>query len=150
LVVGGRYGALLALTVWIGLALGALIMVPALFRSLERPQAHEMAAPMLARADRVLLGALALLIVSLGVLSSAGHAWPPSHLLGTLAVMAGLRLIGSFAVGPAARALRTRVHDANAPASNDERRAFERLHATSLLLLALEVGLGCYALFVIS
>lgn len=148
--VGGRYGALLALTVWIGLALGALVMVPALFRSVERPQAHEMAAPMLARADRVLLGALALLIVALSVLSAAGHVWPSSPLLGALAVMAGLRLIGSFSVGPAARALRSRVHDANAPASIEERRAFERLHGTSLLLLALEVGLGCYALFVIS
>jgi len=109
-----------------------------------------MAAPMLARADRVLLGALGLLIVALGVLSIAGQTLPPGHLLAALAVMAGLRLIGSFAVGPAARALRSRVHDANAPASNEERRAFERLHWTSLSLLALEVGLGCYALFVIS
>ena len=42
------------------------------------------------------------------------------------------------------------MHDANAPASNEERRAFERLHGTSLLLLAIEVGLGCYALFILS
>jgi len=136
--------------VWVGLALGALVMVPALYRSLERPQAHEMAAPMLARADRVLLGALALLIVALGVLSAAGQAWPSGHLLAALAAMTGLRLIASFAVGPAARAMRGRMHDANAPASNEERRAFERLHGTSLLLLAIEVGLGCYALFILS
>ena len=148
--IGGRYGALLGLTVWIGLALGALIMVPALFRSVERPQAHEMAAPMLARADRVLLGALVLLVVSLGVLAGVARAMPSGHLLVALAVMTGLRLIGSFAVGPAARAMRSRVHDANAPASNDERQAFERLHATSLLLLAIEAALGCYALFTLS
>ena len=148
--VGGRFASLLALTLWIGLAVGALVMVPVLYRSLQRPQAHEMAAPMLARADRVLLGALLLLIVGLGVLSAVGREWPSAHLLGALAVMTGLRLIGSFAVGPAARALRGRVNDANAPASDAERRAFERLHSTSLLLLALEVGLGCYALFIIS
>jgi hypothetical protein len=150
MVVGGRYLALLALTVWVGLALGALVMVPALFQSLQRPQAHEMAAPMLVRADRVLLGAMALLIVGLSVLSTTTQVMPPAHLLVALAVMTGLRLIGSLAVGPAARAMRSRVNDALAPASPDERRAFERLHTTSLLLLALEVGLGCYALFILS
>jgi hypothetical protein len=149
-VVGGRYLALLALTVWVGLALGALVMVPALFRSLERPQAHEMAAPMLARADRVLLGAMALLMVGLALLSTTTRVMPSGQILVALAAMTGLRLIGSFAVGKAARAMRSRVNDANAPASPDERRAFERLHTTSLLLLALEVGLGCYALFILS
>ena len=148
--VGGRYGALLALTVWIGLALGALVMVPALYRSLERPQAHEMAAPMLERADRVLLGAMVVAIAGLAVLSTSTRVMPSGQLLVALAVMTGLRLIGSFVVGPAGRAMRTRVNDANAPASPDERRAFERLHTTSLLLLALEVALGCYALFVLS
>jgi hypothetical protein len=105
---------------------------------------------MLARADRVLLGALVLLILSLGVLAAVARAMPSGHLLIALAVMTGLRLIGSFAVGPAARAMRGRVNDANAPASNDERRAFERLHATSLAMLAIEAALGGYALFILS
>jgi hypothetical protein len=130
--------------------LGALVMVPALFRSVERPQAHEMAAPMLARVDRVLLGALVLLIGSLGVLAAVARATPSVHLLVALAVMTGVRLIGSFAVGPAARAMRSRVYNANSPASDDERHAFERLHGTSLLLLATEAALGCYALFILS
>ena len=57
---------------------------------------------------------------------------------------------GALVVGPAHRALRARMRDANAPASDAERDVFGRLQNAWLLLLTLEVCVGLYALYAVS
>jgi hypothetical protein len=150
LVVATRFGLLLGLTVWTGLALATLVLAPVVYAKLERAQADEVAQALFARVDRILLGVLGLLVVSLGGRVAADHAAPPGTLLLPLAIMAGSRLVAAFVVSPALRALRARMGDANAPASDAERNVYGRLHGAWLILLTLEVCLGLYALFAAS
>jgi hypothetical protein len=150
LVVASRFGLLLGLTVWTGLALATLALAPVVYAKLERAQADDVAQALFARVDRLLLGALGLLVVALGLRTVVDHAAPPGSLLLPLAGMTGSRLVAAFAVSPALRALRGRMGDANAPASEAERAAYGRLHGAWLILLTLEVCLGLYALFAAS
>jgi hypothetical protein len=150
LVIMSRFGLLLGLAVWMGLALATLALAPVVYAKLERAQADDVAGALFARVDRLLLGVLALLILSLGLRVIADHAAPPGTLLLPLAGMAGSRLVSAFAVSPALRALRARMGDANAPANEAERSAYGRLHSAWLILLTLEVCLGLYALFAAS
>jgi hypothetical protein len=150
LVVATRFGLLLGLTLWTGLALATLVLAPVVYAKLERAQADDVAQALFARVDLLLLGALGLLVVSLGGRVVADHAAPPGTLLLPLAAMAGSRLVAAFVVSPALRALRARMGDANAPASDAERNAYGRLHGAWLILLTLEVCLGLYALFAAS
>lgn len=150
LVVAARFCLLLGLTLWTGLAVATLILAPVLYTKLERAQADDVAGALFTRVDRLLLGALLLLAIALSARVVLDHAAPPGSLLLPLAVMAGSRLVGAFVVGPALRALRARLRDANAPASDAERQAFGRLHGAWLVLLTLEVCLGLYALFAAS
>jgi hypothetical protein len=149
-VVAARFGLLLGLAVWTGVAIATLALAPVVYAKLERPQADEVAGALFARVDRLLLGALGLLIVTMGARVVLDRAAPPGSLLLPLAGMAGSRLIAAFAVGPAHRALRGRLRDSNAPSSELERSAFIRLHGAWLVLLTLEVCLGLYALFAAS
>jgi hypothetical protein len=150
LVVAARFGLLLGLSVWTGVAVATLALAPVVYAKLERAQADEVAGAMFARVDRLLLGALALLALTLSARVILDRAAPPGSLLLPLAGMAGSRLVAAFAVGPAHRALRGRLRDANAPASEAERSAYGRLHGAWLVLLTLEVCLGLYALFAAS
>ena len=150
LVVASRFGLLLGLTVWTGLALATLVLAPVIYAKLERAQADDVAQALFARVDLWLLGALGLLVVALGGRVVVDRAAPPGSLLLPLAVMAGSRLVAAFVVSPALRALRARMSDANAPASDAERNAYGRLHGAWLILLTLEVCLGLYALFAAS
>lgn len=150
LVIATRFGVLLGLTVWSGLAIATLALAPVVYAKLERAQADDVAGALFARVDRLLLGALALLVVSLGLRAVLERAAPPGSLLLPLVGMAGSRLVAAFAVAPALRALRVRMRDANAPASDAERAAYGRLHGAWLVLLTLEVCLGIYALFAAS
>jgi hypothetical protein len=150
LVVGTRFALLLGLTLWTGLAVATLVLAPVVYAKLERAQADDVAQAVFARVDRLLLGALVLLVVALSARVILDHAAPPGSLLLPLAGMAGSRLVAAFAVAPALRALRARMGDANAPASEAERSAHGRLHGAWLLLLTLEVCLGMYALFAAS
>ncbi len=150
MVVGGRFGVLLGLMVWLGLALGLLVLLPGLYRAAERAQARQLASALMGRAERMLLAGMGLLGLSLTAQAFVGQAPEAGRWWVILAVMTGLRLIGWLALSPATRAMQARLRDANAPASDDERRAFERLHGASLAMLTVEFGLGVYALFVIS
>jgi hypothetical protein len=150
LIVATRFGLLVGLTMWTGLALATLALAPVVYTKLERAQADDVAGALFARVDRLLLVALGLLLVSLAVQAVVEKSSPPGRLLLPLAGMAGSLLVAAFAVSPALRALRDRMRDANAPASEAERSAYGRLHSAWLVLLTLEVCLGLYALFVAS
>jgi hypothetical protein len=149
-VVAARFGLLLGLCVWTGLALATLVLAPVVYAKLERAQADDVAGALFVRVDRLLLGALALLVVALATRVSLDHAAPPSSLLLPLAGMAASRLVAAFALGPALRAFRLRLRDANAPANEHERSAHSRLHGAWLVMLTAEVCLGLYALFAAS
>ena len=148
--VAARFGLLLGLCVWTGLALATLALAPVVYAKLEKAQADDVAGALFARVDRLLLGALGLLAVALATRVVLDRAAPPSSLLLPLAGMTGSRLVAAFAVSPALRALRARLGDANAPASEAERNAHGRLHGAWLVLLTAEVCLGLYALFAAS
>jgi hypothetical protein len=150
LVVAARFGLLLGMALWLGLVVGALLIVPVLFKRLARPQAHDVIGAVLHRVDRLLLGAMALVLLALGSRMVLDRAAPPGSLALPVACMVASRLIGALVMGPAGRALHARLQDANAPASDAERGAFDRLHAASLILLTLEACLGLYALFAVS
>jgi hypothetical protein len=147
LAVIARFGLLLGLSVWTGLAVATLALTPVVYSKLERAQADDVAGALFERVDRLLLAALVVLAVALGARMIHDKAAPPGSLLLPLAGMAGSLLVAAFAVGPALRALRERMRDANAPASEAERNAYGRLHGAWLLLLLLEVLLGVYTLF---
>jgi hypothetical protein len=150
LIVASRFALLLGLAVWIGVALGTLLLVPVLFRKLARPQANELVGAVFARVDQVLLAALGVAALGLGSRVVLERAAPPSHMLLALGIMAGSRLVSTLAVGPALRAFLSRLRDANAPASDAERSAFSRLYGAALVLLAVELCLALYALFSVS
>jgi hypothetical protein len=147
LAVIARFGLLLGLSVWTGLALATLALTPVVYAKLERAQADDVAGALFSRVDKLLLGALCVLGVALGARVIHDKSPPPGTLLLPLAGMAGALLVAAFAVGPALHALRGRLRDANAPASEAERSAYGRLHSAWLLLLILEVLLGVYTLF---
>jgi hypothetical protein len=142
-----RFGLLLGLSVWVGTAFATLTLVPVLYSKLERPQADEVAGALFRRVDQVLMGALAVLLIALAARAILDRAAPPRELFLAIVAMTASRLIGALAVAPAQRAFRARLRDANAPASDGERSAFERLGRATVILLVLEVGLGLYGLF---
>lgn len=148
--VASRFGLLVSLAVWTGLAVSVLLLAQVLAAKLERPQSDEVAQAVFQRADQVLLGAIVLLGLALAARAWLDRSAPAGMLLLPIAVMVGSRLCAAFALAPALRALRGRMLDANAPASESERAAFRRLHGAWILLLALEACLGLYALFSIS
>jgi hypothetical protein len=150
LVVGTRFGLLVGLALWTGLAVATLTLAPIVYARLPRAQADEVAGALFARVDHLLLGALGLLVLTLGARVVLDRAAPPGTLLLPIAAMAGSRLVAAFAVAPALRALRTRLGDTTGPASEAERGAFHRLHGAWLVLLTLEACLGLYALFAAS
>jgi hypothetical protein len=148
--VAGRFGLLLGLAVWTGVAVATLSLAPVLYGKLERAQADEVAGGLFVRVDRLLLGALGLLAVAAVTRAVVERLMPSAFLLLPLVAMAGSRLVAAFAVGPALRALRSRLRDANAPASDAERAAHNRLRSTWLVLLSLETLLGVFGLFAVS
>lgn len=150
LIVGSRFGLLLGLSLWLGVGVAALLVVPVLQRSLPSAQALDVVGLTVRRLEAALLGALALVLVGLGARVALDHAAPPVSLVGPVAVMTLGRLLSALAVTPALRAMRVRLRDANAPASDAERSAFGRLEAARSLLLTLEVCLALYALFAVS
>lgn len=149
-VVASRFGLLLGLALWTGVAVATLAMAPVVYAKLDRAQADEVAGALFVRVDRMLLGALGLLVLSVVLRAAFERITPPGTLLLPLAVMAGSRLVAAFAVGPALRALRARLGDASAPASDAERAAHARLRGTWLVLLAVETLLGLFGLFAAS
>jgi hypothetical protein len=150
LVVASRFGLLLGLSLWLGLGVSLLLMLPIVERQLPSPQARELAGAVIARLDKVLLGAAALVLVGLAARVLIDRAAPPTSLVVPVAVMTLSRLLSALTVSPASRALLGRLRDANAPASEAERSAFSRLQGARGLLLALEVCLGFYALYAVS
>ena len=150
LVVVSRFALLLPLALWVGGGVALFLLTPVLFKRLERAQAGEVAGAVLRRADALFLACILLEVVGLAFRSYVDRAAPPAALVVPLGAMMASRLVSSLAVAPAARALRTRMRDANAPATDAERTAFGRLHALSTVLLAVEVMLGTYALFALS
>jgi hypothetical protein len=149
-VVAARFGLLLGLALWTGLSVATLTLAPIVYAKLPRGQADEVAGALFARVDRLLLGALGLLVLTLGARVVLDRAAPPGTLMLPIAGMGASRLVAAFAVSPAHRALRGRLGDTSAPASEAERGAFHRLHGTWLVLLTLEACLGLYALFAAS
>ena len=150
LVVASRFGLLLGLAMWLGLCAGLLLTLPTIGRQLPEGQGRELGAALVGRFDRMLLAAVALVLVGIGARVILDRAAPPTNLTIAVAVMGLSRLLSTFIVSPTARALLNRLRDANAPASDDERSAFARLQGARGLLQTLEVALGLYALYAVS
>jgi len=150
LVVAARFGLLLSAALWTGIAVATLALIPVLYAKLERAQADVVAGVIFRRVDRLLWGALGVLGVGLGARVILDRALPPSAILLLAGALAACRLIAALVVGPASAALQTRMRDANAPASDAERAAFERLHRTWLLLLTSEAALAFGTLYALS
>lgn len=151
LVQWARFGMLLALALWMGTAIGLMLTTPVLFKRLERDQAGDIAGLMLGRADRFFLFfCIPLLAAGVGFRIVSDGSAPPLTFAALVGGMALSRLIAALAVAPGIRALRPRLRDANAPATDAEKAAFRRLHGASMLLMTLEIVLGGYALFVLS
>jgi hypothetical protein len=145
-----RFGMLLALSLWVGAAFAMFLSTPVLFKRLARPEAGEIAGAMLRRVDWLLVVCIVLVVVGLGFRIVRDGTAPPASLAGPIAAMVASRLVSAFAVAPAIRALRPRLRDANAPATDAERAAFGRLHGASMTLMTLEIVLGVWTLFAIS
>jgi hypothetical protein len=150
LVVASRFGLLLGLALWLGLATALLLGLPVLRRSLPAPHAAEAVASLMRRLEQVLFLAVTLVWVALTARVVLDRAAPPTSLILPVAIMTCARLLAALAVSPAIRALRARMRDANAPATDAERSAFGRLDGARSLLVTLEVCLALYALFAVS
>lgn len=145
-----RFGLLLGLGLWLGASLTMLITTPVLFQRLERPDAGEVAGEMLRRVDLLLMGAIGLIIAGFLLRFAHERVVPGLRLAVPVVIMIGSRFMSALVVSPAVRALRARMRDANAPASDAERAVFGRLHGTSMALMVLELALAVYVLFVVA
>jgi hypothetical protein len=145
LVIASRFGLLLGLAAWLGLAGALLLAYPLLDRQLPPPQARLLAAALGRRFDGALFVALLLVVLSLIARSSVDRAVPAGSLVAPVALMAVCRLLQALALAPALRSLLTGSADAAV-----QRRALARLLGARGLLLTLEVCLGLYALLALS
>jgi hypothetical protein len=150
LVVASRFGLLLGLALWLGLGAAALLQVTAVHGILPPAQATEVTGALMRRHERVMAGALVLVVLGLGARMILDRAAPDYRVLAPVVAMSMARLFCALAVSPTLRALRSRLRDANAPATDAERAAFGRLEGARRLLLTLEVCLGLYALYAVS
>jgi hypothetical protein len=96
LVVAARFGLLLGLALWLGLALATLVLAPVLQARLERAQVQEVTGAVFARVDRWLLGALGILALALAARVALDRAAPPTSLLWPLGLLAVVRLAALF------------------------------------------------------
>jgi hypothetical protein len=94
--------------------------------------------------------AVTLVLLGLGARMAVDGSAPPGSLLAPVAAMTLSRLLSALAVSPALRAMLPPLRDEAAPASPDQRSAFNRLVAARGLLLTLEVCLALYALLAMS
>jgi hypothetical protein len=148
LVIASRFGMLLGLALWLGLAVALLLSFSVIEQQLAPDQARALSAALHRRIDRWLFVALALVVLGLVARVTVDRTAPPSGLQALVAVMTLSRLLSALAVSPALAALLKRLRDATAPA--DERSAFSRLQGARGLLLSLEICLGLYALLAMS
>ena len=122
LVVASRFGMLLGLALWLGLAASLLLSLPAIARHLPEGQSRELTAALVGRFDRLLVLAVALVLVGLGARILIDRAAPPTSLILPVAAMTLVRVVS----------------------------AFTRKAAVRTQLQSLEVCLGLYALWAIS
>jgi NhaP-type Na+/H+ or K+/H+ antiporter len=98
--------------------------------------------------DRFLLAAMVFVVAGNAMLASTLKVLPANPVLITLGAIVVLRLLGAFALSTALRALRARAREATA--TDADRRAFQRLHGTSMLLIGIEGLLAIVLLFLVS
>jgi cytosine/uracil/thiamine/allantoin permease len=149
-VVASRFGMLLGLALWLGLAAALLLAFPVFEKQLPSPQARELSAALCVRLEKVLFLAMALVLLGLGARLAVDQAAPPVSLVAPVAAMTLSRLLSALAVSPTLGALLKRLGDASASASDDERSAVSRLSGARGLLLSLEVCLCLYAFLAVS
>jgi hypothetical protein len=150
LVVASRFGLLLGLALWVGLGIALLLLLPVVQRQLPAAQADDVVGAAVRKVETVLYIAAALVMIALGARVLLDRAAPPTTLVLPVMGMIISRLLSALAVSPSVRALRQRLRDANAPATDAERSAFGRLEGARRLLLSLEVCLALYALYAIA
>ena len=146
LVIASRFGLLLGLALWLGLAAALLLAYPVIDKHLPTAQARPLAAALSGRFDAALFVALLLVVVSLAMRVSIDRAAPPGSLVAPVAVMGLCRVLLALALGPALRASLAKGGESGAL----EKRALARLLAARGLLLTLEVCLALYAILAVS
>ncbi len=122
LVVASRFGMLLGLALWLGLATALVLLLPLIERRLPADQAAPLSRALILRGDVALVAAAVLVLLGLGARVLIDRAAPPSSIVGPVAAMALTRVVAVLIRRPAARGI----------------------------LLTLEVCLALYALYAVS
>jgi hypothetical protein len=103
LVVASRFGMLLGLALWLGLASALLLLLPAVERQLPADQATPLSRALILRGDLALVGAAALVLIGLGARVLIDRAAPPTSIVLPVAAMAVVRVASLILRRPAAR-----------------------------------------------
>ena len=148
LILAGRFLILLGLALWIGLSLSLWVQSRVLLRSYPKPIAQEITATLIPVLDRFLLAALVFVTTGHGILVSVLKVLPSNTALVMLGTIGVLRLLSTFSLSTALRALRARVKES--PGAEGDHRAFQRMLGTSMLLFAVEGSIAIALLFQVS
>ena len=105
LVVASRFGLLLGLALWLGLATALLLLLPAVERRLPPDQAAPLGRALLLRADLALIGAVVLVGLGLGARVLIDRAAPPGSIVLPVVAMALTRVVSVMLRRPAVRGL---------------------------------------------
>jgi hypothetical protein len=122
LVVASRFGMLLGLALWLGLATALVLLLPSIEKRLPAAEAEPLMRALILRGDLALIGAVVLVVIALAARVLIDRAAPPGSVVLPVAAMAAVRVAAVVIRRPAARGL----------------------------LLTLEVCLGLYALYAVS
>jgi len=148
LIPASRFLVLLGLALWIGLPLSLWLQSRILLKNHPKPLAQEITATLIPAMDRFLLAAMVFVVAGNAMMASTLKVLPSDPVLVTLGAIVVLRLLGAFAISTALRALRARNREATA--TDNDRRAFQRLLGTSMLLIGIEGALAIALLFQVS
>jgi hypothetical protein len=106
LVVASRFGMLLGLALWLGLAVAVLLALPIIERQLPAGDAAAVSGVLVRRLNLALLGAALLVLLGVGARVLLDRAAPPTSIVAPVAAMTAVRLLSLALVGrPAARGL---------------------------------------------
>lgn len=153
-----RYVALVALVVWLGgMVVLGLIVAPSTFRVLQaqdpatgRVLAGAVFGAMLRQFHLLAYACGAIILVTLFIMKFMGP--PPRAFVGRSAIVAVMLALAVYSGGPVTREI-AQLQSAvsgpmNALPDSDPRRArFDRLHATSTMLMTINMALGLVLLF---
>jgi hypothetical protein len=103
LVVASRFGLLLGLALWLGLATALVLLLPAVERRLPADQAAPLSRALILRGDLALIGAAVLVVLGLGARVLIDRAAPPGSVVLPVAAMALTRVVAVIVRRPAVR-----------------------------------------------